>query len=181
MKYLFALIISLSFTLCLGCEVDIGNGMQIKYSTADGTLYINFIVSSEIWKNYGWVGLGLKREEDGTSMEKGDYYTILTEDNSIEDGYGEEPDAEPTPDEELGGEDSITSGSVETDNKNTRTYAFSRWLDTKDSYDTQVVIGNVYYWQWAYGDVDDGAIQEHVDRDSVSFIFEECSDTDVIR
>lgn len=166
-------LLSLVLFSAYSCEIDFGNGISVKWNTIDGEIHIDLKVYPNIYQNYGWVGLGIKRYEDGYDMSHGDFFTIIFKKGILEDKYAERNGA-PTLDTYLGGTDDILDGPIAKEEDDARIYGFRRWIETGDPYDTQLFFDHVYYWQWAYGTVTDDAINKHDDRGFTAFVFESC-------
>ena len=166
----------------LSCELFFGgdSGMGVKWSIIEGEAHIDIMVYPEIYTYYQWIGLGLKRYEDGTDMVNGDYYTIVIKEFVLEDSFGETNGA-PVADTELGGEYDLLRGPVDKEqDTDMRIYGFRRWADTGDIYDVELFYGNTFYWQWAYGMVDEeGNLLMHEHQGYVEFILEECEVTEI--
>ncbi|OMJ88350.1 hypothetical protein SteCoe_9765 [Stentor coeruleus] len=166
-------LLSLVLFTAYSCEIDFGNGLSVKWNMIDRKIHIDLIVHPRIYEKYGWVGLGLKRYEDGYDMSHGDFYTIIFKKAILEDKYAERNGA-PTLDTYLGGIDNIIDGPVAVKEENARVYGFRRLVETGDPYDTQLYYDHVYYWLWAYGTMTDDAINKHDDRGFTPFVFEPC-------
>lgn len=174
MSFLFCTPLLLLATLA--CEIDFGTGIGVKWSVIEGETHIDIMVDAEIYTEYDWIGLGLKRYEDGTDMTKADYFTIIIERNVLVDNYSDANDA-PIPDVLLGGVDDLLKGPVDKEGDDMRLYGFRRRVNTGDIFDVELVFGDHFYWQWAYGMVDaEGNLLMHDNQGYIDFILESCGE-----
>lgn len=155
------------------CEMDFYNGLKIKWTTFDGEIHIDLHVRESIYNKYGWVGIGIKHYEDGYDMSSGDFYTLIFGEGKFVDNYAERNGA-PTNDEWLTGENNLVQGLPSDDIDGVRIYPLRRWMSTNDWYDTLLIVGRVYYWQWAYGTVTGGALNKHDNKGFMPFMMEDC-------
>ena len=167
--YLLALLV-----LCIqACEMDFGNGIKILWTTSEGEIFIELHVKESIYRKFGWVGIGIKHYEDGYDMSSGDFYTLIFENGQFEDKYAERNGA-PTSDEWLTGENNLIQGNSCDEIDGVRVYQLKRWMATNDWYDTLLIVGRAYYWQWAYGTTTGGALNKHDNKGFMPFMMEDC-------
>jgi hypothetical protein len=115
----------------------------------------------------GWVSVGFNPT---SAMKDADIILGYVEDSVLKihdmysiGVYGPHPD-----DTDMGGEYSIlSSGGMERDGKTT--VEFSRYLDTGDSYDSELSEGADVKFLWSVADIDDPELKHNVAKGSGSF------------
>lgn len=112
--------------------------------------------------DHEWVGMGIKEIADGNQMVNGDYVSVVLSTAEIADRHGV-MNGNPKTDDAQGGTDDINEDANEPAVPGEEAiFTWNRLLLTGDlENDCQLVVGNTYYLQWAFGDMNGDMLVHH--------------------
>lgn len=175
---MFLVILLLALAIAEKCSsTTFPNGMTLEFNTRDSSTHFALHVPEEIFHQWEWAGIGIKRPEDGTDMTKTDIYSVIFKESILGDRWAEE-NAYPPFDTDLGGESNAKSGPVGVDPQGSKIFSWNRDFNTEDIYDIELIPETEYYVLWAYGALEEnGDLAMHNDCGYETFIFIDCEDT----
>ncbi|OMJ88844.1 hypothetical protein SteCoe_9146 [Stentor coeruleus] len=175
MKYLLILCL---LGLALSGRICLPKGWTLEWSFPD-SLNIDFKLTllSDTLDEFGWVGIGLKYDEDGSGMTGADINNFILTDNPS-DRYAES-NGEPTLDTDLGGDDNIINPVYDSA---TFTYTWSRLVVSGDVYDKEYIKDDPYQLLWACGQMSGDVQLKHDsdNRDIIDIVLSEDFDKDCV-
>lgn len=131
---------------------------MINTAVTPNTVTFTHTIPTANLSDFGWWGFCLKPiSGDGDEMTGSDCVTIIKDSGLIDDRWASS-NGRPTSDTT----DNLTSTSSTTAGTN-RVSMWTRPLDTSDSQDIALVVGNQYHILWAMSTVENNLIMQHVE------------------
>ncbi|OMJ83847.1 hypothetical protein SteCoe_15148 [Stentor coeruleus] len=172
------LLISCLLIQAFSGRICLSIGWTLEWSFPDSSnIDFKLILISDTIDNFGWVGIGLKYDEEEIGMANADITNFILTDLPT-DQYSES-NSEPIYDIDIGGNENIINPLYD---KKTFTYTWTRPINSGDIYDKEHIENDSYQLLWACGQMSEDIPLKHEreNRDTVNIELSEEFDKDCI-